>query len=84
MADSLWTIEDDELHILLSKLKKGDLWPCACEGHQKLDPFTQNEDKKKLLLERFGTENPGFDFSGADVNGMVPDAKTFMGGMKYC
>ena len=46
--------------------------------------MTENEDKKKLLLERFGSENPGFDFSGADVNGMVPDAKTFMGGMKYC
>ena len=60
------------------------IWSCACQGHQKLDLLTENEDKKKILLERFGMENPGFDFSGAEVNGMVPDPKSVMGGMKYC
>jgi len=39
--------------------------------------------QKKILLERFGQENPGFDFSGAEMNGMVPDPKNFMGGMDY-
>ena len=38
--------------------------------------------KKKLMLERFQEENPGFDFSGADFNGQVPQARTFMGGPK--
>lgn len=35
-----------------------------------------------MMLERFKEEHPGFDFSGADFNGQVPDARTFMGGMK--
>ena len=39
--------------------------------------------KKAMILERFQQENPGFDFSGADFNGQVPDPKTFMGGMAY-
>lgn len=29
------------------------------------------------------TQNPGFDFSGAEFNGQVPDARSFMGGVKY-
>jgi hypothetical protein len=36
--------------------------------------------QKRILLERFQEENPGFDFSGAEVNGTVPDPRTFMGG----
>jgi hypothetical protein len=35
------------------------------------------------LLERFQQENPGFDFSQATMNGQVPDARTFMGGISY-
>ncbi|CAN0027242.1 unnamed protein product [Heterosigma akashiwo] len=36
-----------------------------------------------MMLERFQEENPGFDFSGAEFNGMVPDPREFMGGVKY-
>ncbi|KAJ1433812.1 hypothetical protein B484DRAFT_394350 [Ochromonadaceae sp. CCMP2298] len=32
------------------------------------------------MLERFQEEHPSFDFSGADFNGQVPDARDFMGG----
>ena len=39
--------------------------------------------QKQLMLERFGEENPGFDFSGADFSGSVPDPRNFMGGVKY-
>jgi hypothetical protein len=35
------------------------------------------------MLERFTEENPGFDFSNAEFNGNVPDARNFMGGVKY-
>ena len=28
--ESYHMIEDDELHILLTKMKKGETWPCAC------------------------------------------------------
>ena len=33
--------------------------------------------------ERIYTQNPGFDFSGAEFNGAVPDPQTFMGGVRY-
>ena len=43
LDESLWTIEDDELHIELCKMRKGDTWTCACQGHAGLDPLTQQE-----------------------------------------
>eukprot|EP00347_Sterkiella_histriomuscorum_P008742 403343926 len=82
-SESYWMIEDDELHIQLQKMYKAETWSCACKGHAQLDPLTQNEVQKGILLERFQEENPGFDFSGAEVNGMVPDPRNFMGGVKY-
>ena len=64
-------------------MKKGEAWTSACMGHQALDPITQEEVKKNILLERFQEENPGFDFSQAKMNGQVPDAREFMGGVSY-
>ena len=81
--ESLWMIEDDELHILLQKAVRAEVWECVFVGHGKIDPMLQEEMQKKILQERFQMENPGFDFSGAEMNGMVPDPKNFMGGMDY-
>eukprot|EP00854_Cymbomonas_tetramitiformis_P024776 gene24776-30177_t len=53
-------------------------WISALEGHGQLDPLTAESDQKRLMLERFQQENPGFDFSGASFNGSVPDPRTFM------
>jgi len=39
--------------------------------------------QKKMMLERFAEEHPGFDFSGAEFSGSAPDARAFMGGVKY-
>ena len=47
-----------------------------------MDPLLQKEVQKNLLLERFSKENPGFDFSNAQMNGNVPDPKEFMGGVR--
>ena len=75
--------EDGVLHMSLVKGSKGITWDCLLKGHTKNDPFTQSEVQKSLMLERFQAENPGFDFSGAQFNGSVPDPKTFMGGVGY-
>ncbi|CAK87582.1 unnamed protein product (macronuclear) [Paramecium tetraurelia] len=82
-SESYWLVEDEELHIILQKAYKGELWPSVFVGHGKVDPMTEQELQKKMLLERFQEEHPGFDFSGAQVNGMVPDARSFMGGIKH-
>ena len=59
------------------------MWTSALKGHAVLDPMTQEEVKKNILMERFQKENPGFDFSQAQMNGSAPNAREFMGGMKY-
>jgi hypothetical protein len=34
---------------------------------------------KQMMLEKFQSENPGFDFSGAEFNGSLPaNPSTFM------
>lgn len=48
-----------------------------------LDALSQEEVRKQMMRERFQEEHPGFDFSGADFNGTVPDAREFMGGVRY-
>ena len=81
--ESVWSVQDGELHVALTKGSKGVTWGAVFQGHASTDPFTQSEVKKALMLERFQQENPGFDFSGAEFNGAVPDPKTFMGGVGY-
>lgn len=82
--ESFWTLADGELNINLQKMNKGEAWEAALKGRggQEVDAFTKEEVKKKIMLERFQEEHPGFDFSGADFNGTVPDAREFMGGVK--
>eukprot|EP01066_Platyproteum_vivax_P006063 Platyproteum_vivax@DN189_c0_g1_i1.p1 len=80
---SVWMIEDKELHIQLQKMKKAEIWDCVILGHGNVDPFTHEEIQKKLLLERFQEENPGFDFSQAEFNGPGKDPRDFCGGVRY-
>ncbi|XP_034246953.1 nudC domain-containing protein 2-like [Thrips palmi] len=70
--DSLWTIEDGSiLDIVLSKsdtFKQDEIWESLLEEEgYKPDPLTLHEMRKKLDLERFQLENPGFDFSQAKL-----------------
>lgn len=81
-ADSTWFMDDGELQFVLSKARKAELWTSAFRGHEELDPASKLAAQKQLLLDRFQEEHPGFDFSGAEINGMVPDARDFMGGIK--
>ena len=51
--------------------------------HQISNIKLEEEIKKLMLKERFQEEHKGFDFSDAQINGNVPNAKDFMGGLKY-
>lgn len=57
-TESFWTITDGEININLQKMNKAEMWDTALIGHngQKIDDFTKEEVKKKLLLERFQEE----------------------------
>lgn len=50
---------------------------------ESVDPVTKQAMQRRLLLERFQEENPGFDFRDATFNGEAPDPRTFMGGVGY-
>lgn len=69
--DSIWTLEDKKIvHIALTKAdacSKETLWEGLLKDNFLADPWTVHEMRKKLDLEHFQIENPGFDFSGATL-----------------
>jgi hypothetical protein len=71
------TAEDGVLHIELTKAEEASTWLSAIAGHQ-IDLAKQQADQKRLMLERFQQEHPGFDFSGAQFTGEIPDPRKFM------
>jgi hypothetical protein len=91
VSESTWSLETDDgkkmVTIYLTKAHRGQLWEAALQGNKAagvaLDPFAKEQVQKDLLLERFQEENPGMDFRGASINGSVPDARTFMGGVTH-
>ncbi|KAK3099673.1 hypothetical protein FSP39_007855 [Pinctada imbricata] len=44
-------------------------WESLLVGKYKPDPLTYDEMEQKVTLQRFQLENPGFDFSGANITG---------------
>jgi len=77
---SFWIANDDVINIDLQKAKIGTTWKCVFKGEAETNPMEQQEDKQRLMLERFQREHPGFDFSNAAFSGQAPDARKFMGG----
>nr|CAB3264481.1 nudC domain-containing protein 2-like [Phallusia mammillata] len=71
--ESTWSVEDQKLvRILLAKsLRKED--PCwkslLANGDYSADPFTFDEMQKKLTLEKYQVDQPGFDFGSAALSG---------------
>jgi hypothetical protein len=82
-SDSFWLLDNDEITITLIKALKAETWLSVFKNHEQLNVFQKEEMQKKMLLERFQEEHGGFDFSDAEINGNVPDPKTFMGGIKH-
>ncbi len=82
----MWYIQDckngKEIVIELKKAQEGKRWNNVFKGHKVTTALDQEELKKKMMLERFQEENPGFDFSQAEFNGNIPEAREFMGGIK--
>ncbi|XP_014768251.1 nudC domain-containing protein 2 isoform X3 [Octopus bimaculoides] len=70
--DCLWTLEDKckvDLCLLKSFCGAEKCWKSLLEGQYQADPYTFDQMEKKLTLQRFQYENPGFDFSGAAMTG---------------
>ncbi|XP_065127232.1 nudC domain-containing protein 2 [Paramisgurnus dabryanus] len=70
--EAMWTLEDKKLiRIVLMKTNReaGNCWLSLLEGEYAADAWVQDQMQRKLTLERFQRENPGFDFSGAEISG---------------
>jgi len=90
VGESLWTFEPPprgappgaggELTLTLTKAARATTWESAFAGHGALGELEREAVRKRMLLERFGEEHRGFDFSGAQINGAVPDPRVFMDG----
>ncbi|GIY30031.1 nudC domain-containing protein 2 [Caerostris extrusa] len=67
-----WTLEERErIVILLEKAEKFEnenQWVSLLDGQFVADPLKQQEMLKKLDLEKFQIEHPGFNFSGAQLS----------------
>lgn len=44
------------MHVTLQKREKGQPWPSAIAGHAPLDPLQTEQEKQRLMLERFQEE----------------------------
>ena len=58
-SESTWTLEDGVMHLSLTKGSKGTTWDSLLKGHTPVDPLTQSEVQKSLMLERFQEEVRG-------------------------
>jgi hypothetical protein len=76
-GESLWTLETQDgvkyLEIALQKQKKHSSWDSVVKGGPVVDPITKEKLDKKMMLEKFQGEHAGFDFSGADFTGSLPE-----------
>ena len=74
------TAEDKKnLNLVLTKAKAHESWQSLIKGQEEADPLILEQMNKKMMLEKFQKENPGFDFSGAEFTGQLPaDPANFM------
>jgi hypothetical protein len=81
-SESVWTLEDGVVHVVIAKAERGVAWPAVFKAHEGRDgvpaELAEQDARKELMLERFQQEHPGFDFSGAQFSGAAPDPSTFM------
>lgn len=54
--ESNFCAEDDIMHVTLQKRDKGQTWSSPIMGEGLLDPYTSDQEQKRLMLQRFQEE----------------------------
>lgn len=44
------------MHVMLQKRDKGQTWSSPIQGEGHLDPYTTDQEQKRLMLQRFQEE----------------------------
>ena len=78
--ESLWFLDFDlkKISFDLKKTKKNLSWTKIFKNHEGLNVFQKEELKKQMLKDKFTEEHRGFDFSNSEIEGQIPDARTFL------
>lgn len=81
-------IQQQKIVIYLQKVAKGSVWLSALKGrfdNIQIDQYHCEVVKQEILKERWQEENPTMDFSEASFNNstLIPDPRTYMGGVRY-
>ena len=74
-------MQDGEVTLYLQKMRKGETW-AGDEGPRAADRWRSRRTRRGSCW-RGSARKSGFDFSNAEFNGQIPDARKFMGGVKY-
>lgn len=74
----MFTYVDGRITFEFEKAHPNQVWDRVWEDEPPLDATTLEEEKTRLLRERFQREHLDFDFSNAKVTGTVPDPFTFL------
>lgn len=65
--------EDKKLLVVqLEKAKAHDSWVSIIKGKDEVNVLDKEKMDKKMMLEKFQRDYPGFDFSGAEMSGQLP------------
>lgn len=58
VGESYWMLSDGEVNINLQKMNKAEVWDRALlgQGGESVDDLTKEDQKKKMMLERFQDE----------------------------
>ncbi|CAH8869893.1 unnamed protein product [Trichobilharzia szidati] len=68
--ESTWSLRDKKhVTICLVKAKLGLCWCSLMVDNWEADSLVVEQMKQKLILERLQVENPGMDFSSAEISG---------------
>jgi hypothetical protein len=62
-----------QITLVKSSREAKNCWKSLLKDQFEMDAWTLMQTEKKMALEKFQRQHPGFDFSGADITGNYVD-----------
>ncbi|CAH8293615.1 unnamed protein product [Schistosoma intercalatum] len=69
-SESTWSLHEKKHMVMcLIKASPGTCWHSLMTDNWKADPLVLDEMERNITIQRLQIENPGMDFSSADISG---------------